>query len=420
MKVQFLSTLFVSLAAAAAVQKRTNYGGYKVFRVAYGSDSSSVDNIVSSLSLQTWKAAAKNTGHVDVVVPPEQLEAFEEATADLETSVMHKNLGASIAQEEDFGVYIAGSANSTWFNSYHSYADHLTFLNDLKALRPSNSEIITAGTSVQGRPITGIHFWGSGGKGSKPAIVFHSTVHAREWITTMVNEYFAYTLLSGYTTDATIKSYVDKYDFYIFPVVNPDGFVYTQTNDRLWRKNRQTVSSSSCLGRDINRNWPYKWDVPGGSSTSPCAETYRGQAGGDAPETKGLSAHVNALANSAQGLKLFIDWHSYSQLFMTPYGYSCSARHPNDAELQSLARGVANAFAGPYGTRFQYGPICSTIYQATGSSVDYVADVSKGKYVFTAELRDTGTYGFVLPPSQIRPSALETWEGVKYLLANMK
>src|SRR4051812_7154726 len=54
------------------------------------------------------------------------------------------------------------------------------------------------------------------------------------------------------------------------------GFVYTQTNDRLWRKNRQTLSGNSCVGRDINRNWPYMWSVPGGASTDPCAEDYKG------------------------------------------------------------------------------------------------------------------------------------------------
>lgn len=39
----------------------------------------------------------------------------------------------------------------------------------------------------------------------------------------MVVEYFAYTLLSGYKNDDAIRSFVDKYDFYLFPIVNPDG-----------------------------------------------------------------------------------------------------------------------------------------------------------------------------------------------------
>jgi len=59
--------------------------------------------------------------------------------------------------------------------------------------------------------------------------------------------------LTKYGSDASIKSLVDKFDFYITPIVNPDGFVYSQTTDRLWRKNRQTVSGNSCVGRDINR-----------------------------------------------------------------------------------------------------------------------------------------------------------------------
>lgn len=82
----------------------------------------------------------------------------------------------------------AGSANQTWFNSYHSYSDHLQFLNDLQQQYPSNSEIVTAGTSLNGNAITGIHLFGSSGKAVKPAVVFHGTVHAREWIATMVRE----------------------------------------------------------------------------------------------------------------------------------------------------------------------------------------------------------------------------------------
>ena len=168
---------------------------------------------------------------------------------------------------------------------------------------------------MQGRTLTGIHIWGSGGKGSKPAILFHGTVHAREWISSMTVEYLAWQLLTKYSTDATVKSLVDKFDFYNIPIVNPDGFVYTQSTDRLWRKNRQTVSGNSCVGRDINRNWPYKWEVPGGASTNPCSETYKGLAAGDAPENRGLVANVNSLRDG-KGLRLYIDFHSYGQYIL--------------------------------------------------------------------------------------------------------
>lgn len=93
---------------------------------------------------------------------------------------------------------------------------------------------------------------------------------------------------------------------------------------------------------------------------------------------------------------------------------------PNNAELQSLAKGTVAAIKAVHGTSFEYGPICSTIYKATGGSVDYANDVVKSDYTFTAELRDTGNYGFVLPASQIVPSGEESFAGVKYLLLNMK
>lgn len=43
----------------------------------------------------------------------------------------------------------------------------------------------------------------------------------------------------------------------------------------MWRKNRQTNEGSECVGRDVNRNWPHKWDGEG-SSPDPCDETFRG------------------------------------------------------------------------------------------------------------------------------------------------
>lgn len=197
------------------------------------------------------------------------------------------------------------------------------------------------------------------------------------------------------------------------------GFIYTQTTDRLWRKNRQTTSGSTCLGHDINRNWPYEWDLPGGASTNPCDQDFRGTAAGDAPETQALAAKLASI-KAAQGLKLYLDWHAYSQLLMTPYGYSCTAVSSKSDEYQALADGAVAAIAALFGTQFVAGPICTTIYQATGNSVDYVADVTQADYAFTVELRDTGSNGFLLPPAQILPSGQEAFEGIKYLIANVK
>ncbi|KAL1647965.1 hypothetical protein SLS58_002289 [Diplodia intermedia] len=399
--------------------EKFNYDGYRVLRVAY-SEYQKNPEAVAALGEQLSDEPAQ-FGQVDLLVAPEKSGDVD--GLGIEFQVIQDDLGAAIKQEEEETVeYLASAAavpSDSWFDAYHSYADHLTFLSDLVSVRPNNAEIVTAGTSSQGRNITGIHFWGSGGKNTKPAIIMHSTVHAREWITTMTNEYIAYQLLTKYDSDTTIKSYVDKYDFYVFPVVNPDGFVYTQTNTRLWRKNRQSVSGNSCVGTDINRNWAVGWSVAGGSSTDPCDETFRGTAALSSPEAAGLAAQMRAVRDQ-QGVKMYMDWHSYSQLWMTPYGYTCDALPAANAELQSISGGAVAAISAVYGTEFEYGPICETIYQASGSSVDYSNDVVKSTYTFTAELRDTGRYGFVLPAAQIRPTGEEMWAGMKYVLANMK
>ena len=65
------------------------------------------------------------------------------------------------------------------------------------------------------------------------------------------------------------------------------------------------------------------WNQTNGASTSPCAETYKGLSAQDAPETAALAAYINARASSSAGAKMFVDWHSYSQLFMTRTSTIC-------------------------------------------------------------------------------------------------
>ena len=104
---------------------------------------------------------------------------------------------------------------------------------------------------------------------------------------------------------------------------------------------------------------------------------------------------------------------------MYPYGYTCSGTVPAAATYRRLTDGAIAAVRAVHGTPFTGGPICSTIYQVTGDSVDYAFENAKATYSMTVELRDTGRYGFVLPAAQIVPSGEEMWAGLAYLLKNM-
>jgi carboxypeptidase A4 len=155
---KFLGVTLASLglASAASVAKKVNYDDWKVYRVNVGNNAAKVNDVVSKLQLELWKGKPSTSSVVDVMVPPSQVNAFEASTSDIETKVMHDNLGLSITDEDTFHVYAAGAApNATWFNSYHSFADHQQWINDLAAAYPANSEVVSAGKSLEGRDIRG-------------------------------------------------------------------------------------------------------------------------------------------------------------------------------------------------------------------------------------------------------------------------
>ncbi|PNI99507.1 CPA5 isoform 10, partial [Pan troglodytes] len=52
---------------------------------------------------------------------------------------------------------------------------------------------------------------------------------------------------------------------------------------------------------------------------------------------------------------------------------------------------------------------------ASGITVDWAYD-SGIKYAFSFELRDTGQYGFLLPATQIIPTAQETWMALRTIM----
>ncbi|KAF6802543.1 zinc carboxypeptidase, partial [Colletotrichum sojae] len=255
----------------------------------------------------------------------------------------------------------------------------------------------------------------------KPAVLWHGTVHAREWISAPVVEYLTLQLIQGYGKENGTTGFVDAFDIWSFPIVNPDGFVHTHTTDRLWRKNRQpappNAKNSSCFGRDINRNWPHKWDAnPLGASSDPCSLNYKGEAPADAPETKGLHALVDKLRDMPGGIKLYVDWHAYSQIFLAPVGYNCTRYIDTLGQHVKMAQLAADAILKVEGKAFAYGPSCATLYPTTGTGFDYVYEVGRAKWSYLVELRDLGELGFVLPPEQLRGSVKEQWEGMKVML----
>uniref|UniRef100_A0A8B9KXX7 Carboxypeptidase A2 n=1 Tax=Astyanax mexicanus TaxID=7994 RepID=A0A8B9KXX7_ASTMX len=263
------------------------------------------------------------------------------------------------------------------------------------------------GFSYENRPMYVLKFSTGGNK--RPAIWIDAGIHAREWVSTASAVWMANKMATDYGVDPSVTSLLGRMDVYLMVVTNPDGYAYTHTSNRMWRKTRSINAGSVCRGVDPNRNWDAGFGGPG-ASKNPCSDSYHGPSAQSEIEVK----NVVDLVKNHGNFKAFISIHSYSQLLMYPYGYSCN-NIPDQAELGTVGRSAVQALSSLYGTSYRVGSICRIIYQASGGSIDWSYDIGI-KYSFAFELRDTGRYGFLLPANQIIPTASETWLGLKYIM----
>jgi len=111
---------------------------------------------------------------------------------------------------------------------------------------------------------------------------------------------------------------------------------------------------------------------------------------------------------------VYITVHSYGQWILIPWSYARNEYPENYNETLILAQGSAAALTAVYGTRYVVGQSAETLSPTAGCSDDW-ARANDIKHAMTFELRDTGRYGFVLPPEYIIPTAEETIEGFKYI-----
>lgn len=153
----------------------------------------------------------------------------------------------------------------------------------------------------------------------------------------------------------------------------------------------------------------------------PCGQTYHGEAPGDTPENVALSAlSERVAASSPAGIRSFIDWHSYGQLILLPWGWSCEPEDlPSNLEEQrAVGAGYAAAINATTGAFYEVGPACEILYYGTGSARDYHQGALGAPFSWTVELRPEGSSGggFVLPPEFIWPTVQEQWEGIKNVL----
>jgi len=398
----------VALCALGASAMLNKHAGEKVIRVRVDSIDkyNKLDRFAEELLLDVWASNAIEQ-YVDVRIPSHYMPLFE--LLQLPYEVYIEDLETLITQ--DLARRNNYKANADFFEEYHTYDEMNTYWRELATRFPTLVTTVNIGTTEQGRAINGIRIRGR--NNPTRGFFFNGGQHAREWITNPTVQGIATYLLENYNNNTEVTNFVDNIEFTVVAPLNPDGFAFTWSNDRLWRKNRQP-NNGGCVGTDTNRNWGYKW-ASGGSSSQPCSDTYHGPSAMSSQEVKAVDAYLKA--RNAAGIRYhaYIDYHAYSQLFMSPYGADNTL--PSDYNRHmTVLNDLRTAILGAgWNTRYDVGPVYSTIYQASGGSNDHTYELNDVLYAFAAEGRDTGRYGFLLPEDQIKPSITENIEGFKVI-----
>ncbi|XP_045500690.1 carboxypeptidase B-like isoform X1 [Colias croceus] len=292
------------------------------------------------------------------------------------------------------------------WHSYHRLDVIYAWMDSLQKEYPYLCSVMVIGKSAEDRDIKLLKI-SNGNKGNM-GVWIDGTIHPREWITTAVVTYIANQIVRNfheYSESVTSK------DWYILPVLNPDGYEYTHTNDRMWRKNR--AQYGECVGVDLNRNFSYGWGEKGeeGSSDDPGNIFFRGPKAFSEPET---AAVKRTILHSGTNFKVFISFHSYGEVIIFPWGYTADPC-PDYVELLEGGTAMAKAIFEASGHTYKVGSTKDLMYYSAGTSVDWSYGVANIPFSYMIELRGK-THRFLLPREDIIPTAREAMCGVLRLL----
>jgi len=321
------------------------------------------------------------------------------------------------ADAGDVRLYDFPSADS----KYHNYAEMNTEIDQRLAAYPSIMSKRVIGKSYQGRDIVAIKVSDNVATDeSEPEVLLTFHQHAREHLTVEMALYLLRELGAGYGSDSRITNMVNNREIWIVPDLNPDGGEYDIATGsyRSWRKNRQPNSGSSYVGTDLNRNWNYKWGCCGGSSGSTSSETYRGASAESAPEVKVVSDFVRGrVVGGKQQIKAGIDFHTYSELVLWPFGYTYNDTATGmTADDAAAFKTVGQKMAASNGYTAEQS---SDLYITDGSIDDYLWGTQK-IFDYTFEMYPTSSSGggFYPPDEVIERETSRNRDAVLQLLEN--
>uniref|UniRef100_A0A914E6P2 Zinc carboxypeptidase A 1 n=1 Tax=Acrobeloides nanus TaxID=290746 RepID=A0A914E6P2_9BILA len=409
---------------------RRDYRNYKLIRITPRSEENldylkDLFTAQSPYELDFWQPPTHIGGLVDVTVSPDDAEIFVKDldSKQLDYIIAINDLEQAIKNERSPEIYGGKlfEEGAFRFDKYNTWTQIEEYLYKLKDNHPDLVTLVEIGKSHENRSLLVVKVSGKQSMApEKASLWLDAGIHAREWVAPATALIILDKLVTGYKSDPQVQSFLDNIDFYIFPVMNPDGYEYTHTKNRMWRKNRRPAQCKKnyfhticCSGVDLNRNFDWFW-ASSGSSSDPCHETYHGPSAFSEPESKAVKVFLEQ-----NPVKAFITLHSYSQLWLIPFGHRKRA-YPQDysTALRPLALRATKALNQLHGTKYAVGTGADLMYEASGASHDYAKGTLHVPYSYLVELRPKSTMfanGFLLPEREIKGTGEETWEAIKVI-----
>ena len=215
--------------------------------------------------------------------------------------------------------------------------------------------------------------------------------HSNEYSGVYFTLAWAQYLVEEYGTDETATWIVDNRHTWIMPMVNPDG------SNAFGRLNANGVN--------INRNYPVIWDGVGNDALM----NNRGPTPASEVETQ-----INIEWFNKTRPDYYASIHCCGNLWLYPYGEE-GVDPIDQAMLQTVCD---EAFPS---VREACGPIWSTIYPASGSSVDTAYEYT-GTVAFGYEMSGRGAvslWGQPVTPDAVKAQEIESWTGLEHAFLNV-
>ena len=312
----------------------------------------------------SMKRTSGTQADVEVVLSAEQAAELNDAGVELAPKLID---GQTVAE----AATLQAEAGFTVFRQYGGEGGLKEEYEQIAADNPDITKLVVIGQTVQGQDIIALKVSNKASEkrdGSKPATLFVSAQHAREWITPEMNRRLAHYVVDNYRTDQQIKRLVNTTELWFVPVANPDGYDFTfQPDQRLWRKNLADNNQDGLItgvdGVDPNRNYATKWGYDNeGSSDFFTSETYRGPSPQSEPETRALDGLMARV-----GFEFLINYHSAAQLLLYGTGWQVSTPTPDDAIYETIAGDDANPAVPGYDP-----DISAELYTTNGETTEHI------------------------------------------------